>query len=177
LTAQFDGAVLRGRLLELPDPFFGIVLRTHAQMLPQDRLPRRDSGNTSAVIGKLRSTVIDCRNPRQLATCYAGLLGGTLHEEDDTWVVLTDPNGRRIAFQLSPQHEPPQFPDPHGSQQFHLDIAVDDVASAEPKSSGSRRDTGDRRGRGQHVPRVPGPGGTHVLSGLGYRRGANVTKG
>ncbi len=85
------------------------------------------------MIGKLRSTVIDCRNPRQLATFYVGLLGGTLSEEDDTWVVLTDPDGRRLAFQLSPQHEPPQFPDPHGSQQFHLDIAVDDVSVAEPK--------------------------------------------
>lgn len=84
------------------------------------------------VIGKLRSTVIDCRDPRQLATFYAGLLGGTLHEEDDTWVVLTDPSGYRLAFQLSAEHEPPRFPDPHGSQQFHLDIAVDDVDVAEP---------------------------------------------
>jgi catechol 2,3-dioxygenase-like lactoylglutathione lyase family enzyme len=85
------------------------------------------------MLGKLRSTVIDCRDPRQLATFYAGVLGGSLHEEDDTWVVLTDPAGRRLAFQLSPQHDPPNFPDPHGSQQFHLDIAVDDVDTAEPE--------------------------------------------
>jgi catechol 2,3-dioxygenase-like lactoylglutathione lyase family enzyme len=83
------------------------------------------------MIGKLRSTVIDCRDPRALATFYAGVLGGTLHEEDDAWLVLTDPTGRRLAFQLSPKHEPPQFPDPRGSQQFHLDIAVDDVDAAE----------------------------------------------
>lgn len=83
------------------------------------------------MLGKLRSTVIDCRDPRQLATFYAGVLGGSLHEEDHTWVVLTDPSGRRLAFQLSPQHDPPRFPDPHGSQQFHLDIAVDDVDVAE----------------------------------------------
>jgi catechol-2,3-dioxygenase len=83
------------------------------------------------MIGKLRSVVLDCREPLKLATFYAGVLGGTLEEEDDTWVVLTDPAGRRLAFQLSPEHEPPRFPDPRGSQQFHLDIKVDDVDSAE----------------------------------------------
>jgi catechol 2,3-dioxygenase-like lactoylglutathione lyase family enzyme len=45
--------------------------------------------------------------------------------------VLTEPSGRRLAFQLSPEHEPPQFPDPRGSQQFHLDIQVDDIDTAE----------------------------------------------
>jgi catechol-2,3-dioxygenase len=83
------------------------------------------------MIGKLRSVVLDCRDPLQLATFYAGLLGGNVEEEDDTWVVLTEPTGRRLAFQLAPEHEPPRFPDPRGSQQFHLDIHVDDIDSAE----------------------------------------------
>jgi hypothetical protein len=83
------------------------------------------------MIGKLRSVVVDCRDPLQLATFYQGVIGGTVTKEDDTWVVLTDDSGRRLAFQLSPHHEPPTFPDPRGSQQFHLDIAVDDVDRAE----------------------------------------------
>jgi catechol-2,3-dioxygenase len=83
------------------------------------------------MIGKLRSVVLDCRDPLQLATFYAGLLGGSVEKEDDTWVVLTEPTGRRLAFQLAPEHEPPRFPDPRGSQQFHLDIQVDDIDSAE----------------------------------------------
>jgi catechol-2,3-dioxygenase len=83
------------------------------------------------MIGKLRSVVLDCRDPLQLATFYAGLLGGNVEKEDDTWVVLTEPTGRRLAFQLAPEHEPPRFPDPRGSQQFHLDIHVDDIDSAE----------------------------------------------
>jgi catechol 2,3-dioxygenase-like lactoylglutathione lyase family enzyme len=83
------------------------------------------------MIGTLRSVVIDCRDPRRLADFYAGLLGGVPEAEDDTWVVLRDPSGRRLAFQLSPQHEPPKFPDPRGSQQFHLDIAVTDIDDAE----------------------------------------------
>jgi hypothetical protein len=53
--------------------------------------------------------------------------------EDDTWVVLKNPAGRRLAFQLAPDHEPPDFPDPRGSQQFHLDVEVLDVDDAESK--------------------------------------------
>ena len=85
------------------------------------------------MIGKLRSVVLDCRDPLGLATFYGGVLGGTVDKEEgtDTWVVLTDPQGRRLAFQYSPEHEPPRFPDPRGSQQFHLDIRVDDIDTAE----------------------------------------------
>jgi catechol 2,3-dioxygenase-like lactoylglutathione lyase family enzyme len=85
------------------------------------------------MIGTLRSVVIDCRDPRRLADFYAEVLGGEPAPEDDTWVVLTDPAGRRLAFQLAPEHEPPRFPDPRGSQQFHLDVQVDDVEEAERK--------------------------------------------
>ena len=85
------------------------------------------------MIGQLRSVVVDCREPKALAAFYEGLIGGTVEAEDDTWVVLTEPTGRRLAFQYSPEHDPPRFPDPHGSQQFHLDVVVDDVADAERK--------------------------------------------
>jgi predicted enzyme related to lactoylglutathione lyase len=85
------------------------------------------------MIGKLRSVVVDCRDPRRLAEFYAEVIGGVTAAEDDTWVVVTDPAGRRLAFQLSPEHEPPRFPDPRGSQQFHLDVQVDDVEDAERK--------------------------------------------
>ncbi|MDT5339121.1 MAG: hypothetical protein QOD90_4626 [Mycobacterium sp.] len=85
------------------------------------------------MIGKLRSVVLDTKDPQQLAQFYEAVLGGELVAEDDTWVVLTDPTGRRLAFQLSPDHQPPRFPDPRGSQQFHLDIKVTDVDEAESK--------------------------------------------
>ncbi len=88
-------------------------------------------GNSDVMIGKLRSVVVDCKDPEQLASFYKGVLGGSLHREDETWSVLTEPTGRRLAFQLAPEHEPPQFPDPRASQQFHLDIQVEDVDAAE----------------------------------------------
>jgi catechol-2,3-dioxygenase len=85
------------------------------------------------MIGKLRSVVLDTRDPRLLAAFYAAVLGGDVEGEDDTWVVLTEPTGRRLAFQLAPDHEPPRFPDSRGSQQFHLDVEVRDVDDAESK--------------------------------------------
>lgn len=83
------------------------------------------------MIGRLRSVVLDTKNPAELAKFYAGVLGGTVRDANETWSVLTDPQGRRFACQLSPEHEPPTFPDPRGSQQFHLDIEVDDIDTAE----------------------------------------------
>ena len=83
------------------------------------------------MIGKLRSVVVDARDPQALAEFYSGVLGGELESEDAEWVVLNEPSGRRLAFQRSPEHQPPAFPDPAGSQQFHLDIHVDDVDAAE----------------------------------------------
>ena len=85
------------------------------------------------MIGQLHSVVVDCKDPNALATFYSSVIGGTVDAEDDTWVVLIDPSGRRLAFQHSPEHEPPRFPDPRGSQQFHLDVVVDDVDDAERK--------------------------------------------
>ena len=108
-------------------------------------LRRIVGGNTgSGDRGNSRSVVLDCRDPRALAAFYAELVGGDLAVDDDTWVVLTDPAGRRLAFQYSPQHEPPAFPDPRGSQQFHLDIQVDDpdVAQSQVLALGATRVTG-----------------------------------
>ena len=85
------------------------------------------------MIGKLRSVVVDCRDPRGLAGFWAGVLGGSITEEEPDWVVVTEPAGGRLAFQLSPEHQPPRFPDPHASQQIHLDVVVDDIEEAEAR--------------------------------------------
>lgn len=83
------------------------------------------------MIGRLRSVVVDGKHPEALAAFYAKVLGGKVEASDETWVVSTTPEGTRLTFQRSPEHEQPRFPDPRGSQQFHLDIHVDDVDAAE----------------------------------------------
>jgi hypothetical protein len=37
-----------------------------------------------------------------------------------------------LAFQLAPDHQPPQWPDRERPQQCHLDVMVDDIDTAEP---------------------------------------------
>ncbi|SDP61782.1 VOC family protein [Lentzea jiangxiensis] len=86
------------------------------------------------MVGQLRSVVLDCPNPSELASFYEKLLGAErLPGDDDSWVVIVA-SGTRIAFQRCPDYRPPVFPDPHGSQQFHLDVLVEDVEEAEPKA-------------------------------------------
>ncbi|MDG4792649.1 VOC family protein [Micromonospora sp. WMMD1082] len=88
------------------------------------------------MIGQLRSTVIDCPDPRALAAFCAELLGLPLVEEDsegDEWVVLGGHPGHqpRLAFQRAPELRAPVWPDPERPQQFHLDVTVDDIDTAE----------------------------------------------
>lgn len=53
------------------------------------------------MIGRLRSVVVDCPDPQGLAGFWAEVLGGAVTDEEPDWVVVTDPSGRRLAFQLS----------------------------------------------------------------------------
>ena len=55
-----------------------------------------------------------------------------IHRTDgEDWVVVAanDPSSG-LAFQLAADHRPPTWPDPAIPQQFHLDVMVEDVASA-----------------------------------------------
>lgn len=84
------------------------------------------------MIGKLTTFVIDCPDPRALAEFYAELTGLKVDAEVEDWVWLGD-SPPRMAFQRALDHKPPRWPDPEFPQQYHLDIEVDDIATAEPK--------------------------------------------
>lgn len=81
-------------------------------------------------LARLGAVVLDCPDPRALAGFYAELLGGTA-EGDGDWVDLKAPGGRPLSFQAAPGYVPPKWPAPDGSQQFHLDLTVDDLEAAE----------------------------------------------
>ncbi|MFJ9729175.1 VOC family protein [Streptomyces sp. NPDC101209] len=81
-------------------------------------------------IAKLGAVVLDCPDPRALAGFYAEILGGTIEGEGD-WVDLTTPDGRALAFQAAPGFVAPEWPSPDRSQQFHLDLTVEDLDTAE----------------------------------------------
>jgi predicted enzyme related to lactoylglutathione lyase len=81
-------------------------------------------------LAKLGVVVLDCPDPRALAGFYAEVLGGTV-EGDGEWVDLKVPGGQSLAFQAAPGYTAPEWPSPDHSQQFHLDLTVEDMDAAE----------------------------------------------
>ncbi len=85
------------------------------------------------MLGRQHHVVLDCRDPADVAAFYSKLLGLPITYESDDWVVVAPSStSSGLAFQLSPDHEPPTWPDPAVPQQFHLDIMVEDVTAAGP---------------------------------------------
>jgi catechol 2,3-dioxygenase-like lactoylglutathione lyase family enzyme len=85
------------------------------------------------MLGRLHHVVLDCPAPAALAAFYSRLLGQPITYQSDDWVVVAaNDTSSGLAFQLAPDHRPPTWPDPAVPQQFHLDVMVEDVASAGP---------------------------------------------
>ncbi|WP_029767482.1 VOC family protein [Haloglycomyces albus] len=78
-------------------------------------------------IGK-KGIVFDTADLGAESTFWAGLLGGTVEATDD-WHTLVTEDDWYLAFQLAPDHVPPEWP--NGTlQQIHLDLWVDDPETA-----------------------------------------------
>ncbi|MEC4018769.1 VOC family protein [Streptomyces sp. H27-D2] len=84
-------------------------------------------------IAKLGAVVLDCPDPRALAEFYAAVLGGRIEPGGEDWVDLVSDGGTTLAFQEAPGFVPPNWPEPDGSQQFHLDLTVEDLNAAHEK--------------------------------------------
>jgi catechol 2,3-dioxygenase-like lactoylglutathione lyase family enzyme len=86
------------------------------------------------MIGRPHHVVIDTADPAGLAGFYSELLGLPVTYSSADWVVIAeDDRSSGFAFQLAPDHQRPDWPDPARPQQFHLDVMVDDVDVAEPR--------------------------------------------
>ena len=81
-------------------------------------------------LARLGVVVLDCPDPRALAGFYADVLGGTVTDQGE-WVDLKLPDGQALAFQAAPGYAPPLWPSADHSQQFHLDLTVQDLDAAE----------------------------------------------
>ena len=82
---------------------------------------------------RLRQTVIDGTDIRGLAEFYRELLGLEYRAGDEPpddgadepdWLVLVDPEGRRLAFQQVERLERTTWPSPDVPMQLHLDFTV-----------------------------------------------------
>src|SRR5918911_3098242 len=84
------------------------------------------------MIGRLHHVIMDCPDPAALADFYSELLGlPVTYSSPDFVVVSANDTSSGLAFQLAPDHVPPQWPDPRFPQQIHLDVMVDDLDEAE----------------------------------------------
>jgi predicted enzyme related to lactoylglutathione lyase len=93
------------------------------------------------MIGKLHGTVVDCKNPRDLAKFYAELLGYVVVQSEAEWAVIGDsPDRPGIAFQLIENFKAPAWPSGEVPTQIHFDIRVEDfeVALIEVESLGGK---------------------------------------
>ena len=98
------------------------------------------------MLGRLHHLVVDCPDPMTSARFWSALLGRPItYESDDFVVVAEDDTTSGLAFQRSPDHRAPTWPDPAVPQQLHLDVMVDDVAEATPRvlALGATRLDGD----------------------------------
>jgi catechol 2,3-dioxygenase-like lactoylglutathione lyase family enzyme len=87
-----------------------------------------------SVIGRPHHVVLDCPDPAALAEFYSELLGLPVTYRSEGWVVIAESDTTSgFAFQRAPGYEPPRWPDPTRSQQFHLDVMVDDLDDAETR--------------------------------------------
>jgi catechol 2,3-dioxygenase-like lactoylglutathione lyase family enzyme len=78
----------------------------------------------------LAMTTIDCADPEREARFWAAALGWEVaHADADYGMVV---NGQqRIGFGRVEDWKAPGWPNPSGTKQFHFDLAVDDLGTAE----------------------------------------------
>ena len=68
---------------------------------------------------------LDAPDINALSSFYAELTGWPIVRKESDWITLRLADGREVAFQLAPDHIPPQWPSQEHPQQFHLDLYVD----------------------------------------------------
>jgi len=84
------------------------------------------------MIGTFNCLVIDCPEPRTLATFYEALMGLARVEDSEGWVTLGDVAAPpRIALQQVADFVPPEWPSPAVPQQLHIDVLVADLDVAQ----------------------------------------------
>jgi predicted enzyme related to lactoylglutathione lyase len=75
--------------------------------------------------GRLELTAFDAADIESLSRFYIELTGWKATDTEEDWITPQAPDGQQIAFQLAPDHVPPQWPGQELPQQMHLDFFVE----------------------------------------------------
>ncbi len=79
---------------------------------------------------KLAMFTLDCDDPAALASFYSDFLGMEVAYSSDDYAMLVG-DGPALGFGRVDDYQPPAWPNEHGSKQFHLDLAVEDLDKAQ----------------------------------------------
>ncbi|GLI01730.1 VOC family protein [Phytohabitans aurantiacus] len=84
-------------------------------------------------IGSLSGVALECPDPAALADFYSGVTGWPIVYADPDWYSVGESRNAdlHLSFQRAPGYQPPTWPDPASSMQFHLHFRVDDLDAAE----------------------------------------------
>jgi catechol 2,3-dioxygenase-like lactoylglutathione lyase family enzyme len=90
---------------------------------------------------RIELVALDAPDVRSLASFYTELTGGDVVQDAPDWITVRLVSGQQIAFQLAPDHVPPEWPGQERPQQFHLDLLVDghEAAAARAVELGATR--------------------------------------
>jgi catechol 2,3-dioxygenase-like lactoylglutathione lyase family enzyme len=90
----------------------------------------RGSMSAMTPTGQLELVALDAQDIETLASFYADLTGWEVVRKESEWITIRTGDGREVAFQLAPDHVPPQWPAQENPQQVHLDLQVDGYLAA-----------------------------------------------
>jgi catechol 2,3-dioxygenase-like lactoylglutathione lyase family enzyme len=84
-------------------------------------------------IASLSGIALECPDPAALADFYSQVTGWPIVYADAEWYSVGDSENAslHLSFQLAPGYQPPTWPDPASSMQFHLHFRVDNLDMAE----------------------------------------------
>lgn len=78
-------------------------------------------------VATLKMLTLDSSDVRRDARFWSAVLGWEIAHEEDEYAMLSGPGGMALGLGVIPDYEAPGWPNAHGSKQFHLDLAVDDL--------------------------------------------------
>jgi predicted enzyme related to lactoylglutathione lyase len=84
-------------------------------------------------VGRFSGIALECPDPKALAEFYRQLTGWPIVYASDDWYSLGEHENAtfHLSFQRAPGYQPPRWPDPASSMQFHPHVRVADLDAAE----------------------------------------------
>lgn len=80
-------------------------------------------------VASAKMVTLDSSDAARDATFWSAVLGWDVVHSEAAYAMVQGP-GIAFGFGTLPDHEPPTWPNEHGTKQFHFDLAVEDLDTA-----------------------------------------------